>query len=298
MNAKSCESSVSSLLEAEVDFVPSEEFAELQYSEGELTLLRELTQHVATEGEAVSDSGIAPLMARSLPPLTPLEERTLFRRMNYVRFQAESIRATLSKKRPSSRKLANAELLLQEADDIRRRIIESNLRLVATIARKYARSDQEFHDFVSEGLLILMAATRRFDYSRGFRFSTYVFNSIQRHLFRLLKKAYRQEQRCQVTPDEVLVGLSHAVEEEEQPEIAPSELYRRLMNAAEGSLTEREKTVVRRRFGTDGSEVCETLRDIAADLGLSKERVRQIQIGALAKLRRAAAEINLTPAAI
>jgi RNA polymerase sigma factor (sigma-70 family) len=278
-----------------IDFIPADEFSDLEFSDEELTLVRDLTSHRPTTAKRRSDPMALELLARSLPPLTPDEERALFRRMNYVKFRAEAIRSTLENASPrqANRKQAEISKLLAEAEDVRRRIVDSNLRLVATVCRKYAHSEQEFHEFVSEGLMILLKALAKFDYSRGFRFSTYAFNSIQRHLYRVMKRNAVSHQRFTLTPDDVLAGTIEAAETHDQPEVAPEEMYRRLMHAANGCLTEREELVVRRRFGIDGSGVSEPLRQIAADLRISKERVRQIQLAALAKLRTVAEECNL-----
>lgn len=281
-----------------IDYVPADEFEELEYQPDELEFARRLTTDVAGGAEAESASSVGPLLARSLPPLTAEEERVLFRRMNFVKFQAEAIRSTMSQSRPSRRKAAKVTALLEEADAVRRRIVESNLRLVATVCRKYSRNDQEFQEFVSEGLLILLAAIRKFDYSRGFRFSTYAYNAVQRELFRTSRRASRRNQRFVLTPDEVLSEVSESAGVKGGPEVDHAAIYESLMEAASGRLTDREESIVRRRFGTDKSGVTETLRDIAADLGLSKERVRQIQITALQKLQRIATELNLSASSI
>ena len=90
-----------------------------------------------------------------------------------------------------------------------------------------------------------------------------------------------------------MTDMVEAVDDEEQPEVEPAVLYRRLMDAAKGSLSEREESVLHRRFGTDGSGLTKTLREVAIEMRLSKERVRQIQMAALAKLKNVAIETNL-----
>ncbi len=282
---------------SEIDFVSADEFEELSYSDAELQLVQELiTECAIGENQSrQSDSLLGPLTANTLPLLTANEERILFRRMNYTKFQAEAIRSTLSSTRADKRKRARIADLLQETELIRRRIAESNIRLVASITRKYASSAQEFQDFMSDGLLILLGAVQRFDYSRGFRFSTYATHAVQRHFFRVTQRQHRYSQRFVLTPGEVMAEVAGAEEVEEAAFPDAAVVYRQLMESAKGRLNDREQSILHRRFGTGGFTVCQTLREIASDLGISKERVRQIQISALDKLREVAIEANLAP---
>lgn len=280
-----------------IDFIGSEEFEELHYSRSELNLVRELTSVVSTSGRTNGDMLLGSLLNKSLEPLSADEERILFRRMNYTKFQAEAIQSTLSATRPSQKKLVKIDSLLEEADHIKCRIAESNLRLVASIARKYARSSQDFQEFVSDGLLILLGAIQKFDYSRGFRFSTYATHSVQRHYFRAGQRMQKYSQRFPSTAAEVLANVS-GVDNEPNTRQDAAIVYRQLMESAQSQLTEREESILNRRFGTGGFGMTQTLHEVASDLGISKERVRQIQIAALEKLRAVAADSNLIPTAV
>lgn len=71
--------------------------------------------------------------------------------------------------------------MLEQSEQIRGQLVRSNLRLVASIARKFSTSVQDVEEFSSDGSMILLGAIDRFDYSRRFRFSTYATHSIQRH---------------------------------------------------------------------------------------------------------------------
>ncbi|MCA9027712.1 MAG: sigma-70 family RNA polymerase sigma factor [Planctomycetaceae bacterium] len=280
-----------------IEFIDSEEFGELEFSKEEVALIRQMISADLSSEEVREPSELlGVLMSQCKPLLSPDEERMLFRRMNYLKFQAEAIQSTMSLPRPSKRKQEKIDALLEEAAIVKRRILESNLRLVASLARKFVNSSIDADQLVSDGLFVLLGAITKFDYSRGFRFSTYATHAIQRHYFRLSKRGQRYLQRFVLTPGDVLAEVGSYSEEEPIFEENSTAVYVKLMNSAKGRLTDREETILHRRFGTGGVGVTQTLREVATDLGISKERVRQVQITALNKLREIAIESKLMTA--
>lgn len=221
-----------------------------------------------------------------LPLLSQEGEPFLFRKMNYLRFQAEQMRLLILSS-SGSRKLQNKRrCLLQDAESIRNHIAECNLRLVISIARKFSNSSCDFDELMSEGNEILLKAISKFDFSRGFRFSTYATHSLQRHFYRFAQRQKRRNSKefksggeflneVAATPEDPVI--SEWIREEHRV----SELIARMAER----LDEREQTVIAGRFGLAGTGVVKTLRELATDLGLSKERIRQLQIAALDKLR-------------
>lgn len=220
--------------------------------------------------------------------LTPAGESELFRLLNYVKFRANSLRSRLNPERPDREIVEAAERLLDAAELVREVILKANLRLVGSIARRYARNETEFDEFNAEGGVTLLGAIEKFDYARGFRFSTYATHAVQRQMYRLMARRDRRRTRETVVSPEALsgVGVEHCF-----PNIdgEPAQVLRRLMRIWGECLTPREQGIIRERFGLNRERCGRTLLEISRELGLSKERVRQIQLQALRKLREFAA---------
>jgi len=221
-----------------------------------------------------------------LPLLSQEGETFLFRKMNYIRFQAEQLRLLLLNSKGSRKLQIKLRCLLQDAESLRNHIAQCNLRLVISIARKFSNSSCDFDELMSEGSEILLKAITKFDFSRGFRFSTYATHSVQRHFYRF---AQRQKRRNSVEFKSGFEFLNEVPATEEDPVISEwireehrvSELVTRMAER----LDEREQMVILGRFGLSENGAVKTLRELATDLGLSKERVRQLQIAAVDKLR-------------
>ncbi|MFM1904093.1 MAG: hypothetical protein RLZZ440_1993, partial [Planctomycetota bacterium] len=183
------------------------------------------------------------------------------------------------------------EQLLAEAETVKAILITSNLRLVVSIAKKFVDPTWSFDELVSEGNLALMRAVEKFNFALGNRFSTYATYAIQRHFFRLSHRG-RQLRKRFVTSDE---SFRDRIEEPEQKEYCSSEQIAWLKGLFSGFLAElepRERQIVVARFGFDGQPP-RTFRELGTEMGVCKERIRQIQGRAMEKLREFAAEARL-----
>lgn len=224
--------------------------------------------------------------------LTPEQESLLFQRMNFLKSQALKVRAQLSSDRPSRRSLELLERLLSLADWHRDRIVEANMRLVFSIVKKFVNATNQFDDLLSDGIVALMRAVEKFDYGRGFRFSTYATQVVRRNAYR--EVVQNQQDRAKVVSGVEDLGLdvSDEVRESAISEKRWHELRARL-SVMLGDLDRREKFIIRARFSLGSHRRVHPLQALADRLGVSKERVRQLERRAMEKLRAMAGEVSL-----
>ncbi len=104
--------------------------------------------------------------------LTAEEESTWFEQMNWFKYWADRLRKQLQR-RPSAELVARIDRLLQASTKIRNRLIQMNLRLVPFVARNFVSPHHSLADLISDGQITLIRSVEKFDFSRGFRFSTY-----------------------------------------------------------------------------------------------------------------------------
>jgi len=219
-----------------------------------------------------------------IPLMTPQQERDAFRKYNYLKYRADQLRKELDVNNPRSSKLRQIERLLAQADAIKSQIIRANLRLVVSIAKKHVHNGpQSLAELISDGNVSLIRAVEKFDYSRGFKFSTYASWAIMKNFARSVpKERYRVDKITTVNEEEIDL-LTHPNRTDSEG-YAPMEL-RESIDTVLAQLSARERQVLTGHFGLKSSDKPQSLEQIGKQLGISKEQVRQIERKAVKKLR-------------
>jgi RNA polymerase sigma factor (sigma-70 family) len=222
--------------------------------------------------------------------LTREQEVYLFRRYNYRKYRFSQLRDRLLRRAapPSVADLDRLESWLDDAVSLRRRLVESNLRLVVHIVKRSYADGNAFFELVSEGNLALMQAVEKFDYLRGVKFGTYAAWVIRRRFARVIPLERCRRTRFVTGSDELLLldvtrTVNHPTGAVERELTA---MVPRWIEQGLDQLPDREREVIRRRFGIGREDGSQTLKDIGRELGITKERVRQIETRALAKLQQ------------
>lgn len=219
-----------------------------------------------------------------VPLLGPDTERELFRKYNYLKFKADRLRKRIDLKEVRTSQLKQVESLLLQANLVKNRIIRANLRLVVSIAKRHLGGPQGLFELVSDGNVALMRAVEKFDYAKGFRFSTYASWAIMRNFARSVPKERYRRDRFATGNDEVL-DIAASLKTYDPNEMNIPELREAIDNML-SQLSSRERTILIDHYGLDESGDAKTFDQLGKRLGISKERVRQIELQAIRKLRR------------
>ena len=278
-----------------------------------------------------------------IPLLTAEQEISLSAKIKYCKNKIEVYKLLANKSPQNTRIPQIIKLLRKRQNDLNQKFINSNLRLVVSIAKRYTKRGLAFADMIQEGNLGLIKAIEKFDHTKGFRFSTYGAWWIQQYITRAIFEktrvikipVYIMEQQNKVFIAKYKLqeefgrkplynevskesGLSHDVVSvvlngfdnsesldrqighdensrtmvetlidekcEDQTSVSQRSNLMKLLKSSLSTLTEREKTIIKMRYGIDSP--ISTLEDIGTIMGVTRERIRQLEKEALNKISK------------
>lgn len=225
-----------------------------------------------------------PLVKGRKAKLTGAEEIELFLRYNYARYRLSKLVQTQQKRKSliRARQMAIWQHRLMEA---RAALTCANMALVLAMAKRTRIPNVEFAELVSEGNMALLRSIEKFDVSRGFKLSTYACRAILKSFNRMATKTgkYRQYFPTEYDPD--LERSDYDVMKHDIQRDDSVDSLRQILAENSAKLTETERIVVFERFAIGSEGRGRTLAQVGQMVGLTNERVRQIQKHALTKLR-------------
>jgi RNA polymerase primary sigma factor len=279
------------LLARKIEYVPSDEFlregARAQILGAPLSLDRPEPERKLEPFELVGENLLPEYLQvlKITPVLNHEQEIELFRRYNYLKHLVSRERHQLQLAKIDAALLGRLEGYLDEAEDIRKLLVEANLRLVVSIAGKHTSDNAGFLELVSKGNFALIEAVEEFDYTKGFRFSRRAALDIAKEYARVSGRSTELTARRAAS----VASMQRDLRETTTDVLALERTRQNLADVIRDELDEREQYVILHHFGLIGSSIrknTKTLKQIGDELGLTKERIRQIELTALQKLRQ------------
>jgi RNA polymerase sigma factor (sigma-70 family) len=217
------------------------------------------------------------------PLLSPPRERALFLAFNYHKYRFVTARRRLEPEFARSRDLDELEGHLSRATDVKNQIVQANLRLVVSVARKHLRPGLSLMELISDGNITLMRAVESFDVHKGYRFSTYATFALMKGFARSVPEMLAGR-HVAADVDHALAEVADARNVGAHDRLIDREQVDHLLSR----LDDRERRVVLAHYGLSAdADGPATYEQVGERMGLSKQRVRQIEQSALAKLRSA-----------
>ncbi len=256
----------------------------------EQRLLGSWTGEPAGEAAGNDDSGFHALS--SAQSLSTEQEQHLFQRYNYCRSRVLEVLSGFADRRltaDATRKLLRWEHQVRE---MRGEIVRLNMPLVLAMAKRTRITGVDHAELISEGNLALLRSVEKFDCTRGFKFSTYACRAILKSFSRVATKTSRYRGYFPVEFDPTLEKSDHMATKRDNVEADCVDELKSILGRNLARLSDTEATVIKARFALDehapvrgGNGRGKTLEQVGEIIGVTKERVRQIQNKALGKLK-------------
>jgi len=222
------------------------------------------------------------------PLLSKDQEQHQFRLMNFLKHKLNKLKQSIDPSSVRVSQLQQIEELQSKITVVKERLINCNMRLVASIAKKHAHAAESLFELISDGNLSLMRAVEKFDYSRGFKFSTYASWAIMKNFARSIPDEKHHRERYVTGHEELFETKAETRTDEQEIMIQVEQARDRISHLLE-DLDPRTREVIRMRNGLDGASEM-TLEQIGQHFGITKERVRQINVRGMKMLREKAHE--------
>jgi len=279
------------IMELQLDFIPNPVFEDQSMAE---SILSELPVSSEPTRKVKAPSGLPAYLASlyDVPLLTREQEYHLFRKMNYLKHSAAEMRDKLDLKMPSVAMMEQIEKLYEKSVDVKNKIVQSNLRLVVSIAKRHLAPNDDFFGLISDGNMSLIRAAEKFDYSRGNKFSTYASWAIMKNFARTIPDEFKHQDRFRTSNEEVFDFQQDRRADNFAMEIDQATRTDQIQKILH-TLDQREQQIIVRRFGLDHRFEPLTLKEVGEAMGVTKERVRQLEARALSKLRAAANQAKI-----
>jgi RNA polymerase sigma factor (sigma-70 family) len=243
--------------------------------------VRELPKSLRGRSSETPDGGIE-------STLTTSQEILLFQQFNYARLQVVRLMERYRGKRMPFQAVREVLTWAHRAIAARAHIVQANMPLVLAMAKRTRLNSLDFNELISEGNLALLRSVDKFDCARGFKFSTYACRAILKSFSRVAMRTSRYRGHFPTEFDPSLEKSDFADRKRDDVEAACVDEIRDILASNRAALNDVEQTVIRERFALDVAAVPakgKTLEEVGEMIGVTKERVRQIQNKALAKIR-------------
>lgn len=283
------------LLEQPLDYIPHDSFEDLSREREFLGPMPGEEAYEAKRREMKAPRDVPAELASlyEMPLLNKEQEQHLFRKMNYLKHKANRLRNSLCKEgevdpgRVRIQTLEEIEELQSRASEVKDQLINANMRLVVNIAKRHSGQTDNFFELLSDGNMSLIRAVEKFDFGRGFKFSTYASWAIMKNFARSIPDEKHRRERF-VTGHEEVFDVAPDIRTDEHEIVATQARATHSVNRLLDYLEPREREIIRMRAGLDDHHKGMTLEEIGKEFGITKERVRQLHARSMKKLRNLA----------
>ncbi|MFA6133012.1 MAG: sigma-70 family RNA polymerase sigma factor [Phycisphaerae bacterium] len=212
------------------------------------------------------------------------DEVKLFLQYNYARYRLGKLLVAQSRRRSTGR-ARQMVMWYGRVVTTHAKLIGANMALVLAMAKRTRIPNVEFSELVSEGNMALLRSVDKFDVARGFKFSTYACRAILKSFNRLATNTGRYRQHFPMEFDPDLERSDYDLLKHDMQREDSVDALREILAQNRANLTDVERTIIMERFAIPSGGKGRTLAEVGKMVGLTNERVRQIQNLALGKIR-------------